>query len=80
MSDPTVLAALVVGFAALVTTHVTIVFGLATHAPRWRALAALLVPPLAPWWAARERMHVRAGVWVLAALVYGAALVLATRR
>ncbi len=61
---------LVVAFATLVTAHVTILAGLLVREPRWRALAAVLVPPLAPAWAARTGMAGRAGVWVASAIAY----------
>ncbi len=70
MSDTRAFVLLVVAFAACVTAHVTILLGLAARAPRWRALAALLVPPLAPYWAARERMWLRLVAWVAGALAY----------
>ncbi len=61
---------LVVAFATLVTAHVTILVGLVGREPRWRALAAALVPPLAPAWAFRRGMAGRAGAWVASALAY----------
>ncbi len=61
---------LVVAFATLVTAHVAILAGLLAREPRWRALAAVLVPPLAPAWAARAGMAGRAGVWVTSAIAY----------
>lgn len=77
--DRVILVATVLSFALWVTAHVATVFGLATRTPRWRALVALLVLPLAPYWAARERMRARAVVWILAALGYTAAGVLCWR-
>jgi hypothetical protein len=66
--------ATILGFALFVTAHVTIVFGLATRPPRWRAPVALFVPPFAPLWAVRDRMRVRAVAWLAGAVVYVAAL------
>ena len=77
--DEAVLAGLVVAFAALVTAHATLLFGLARRAPRWRALAALLLPPLAPWWGRDQRMNVRVAVWTLSAATYAVLLWLAFR-
>lgn len=77
MSDSVVVGALVLSFALLVTTHVTIVAGLVARLPRWRAPLALFVPPLAPYWALRERMRVRAWVWVACVVVYAAARAMA---
>ena len=53
-----------------VTAHVAIAAGLLARAPRWRAAAALALPPLAPYWALRERMRVRAGAWIASVAVY----------
>lgn len=77
MKDIIVVAVLVLAFAAMVATHVSIAFGLAKRTPRWRAIAAFAVPPLAPYWAWRERMMLRARLWVGALVVYVVALVLA---
>ncbi len=65
------------GFAALATAHVAIVYGLFGARRPGTAVAALLVPPLAPWAAIRDGMSVRAAVWLGAAFVYGVSLVLA---
>jgi hypothetical protein len=70
MRDAVVLAGLLLAFATLVTVHVAIVFGLAFKQPRWRALAALVVPPLAPYWALTGGMRVRAGIWLASVLLY----------
>lgn len=48
---------LVVAFATLLTTHVTIAVGLARRARPGRALLALFVAPLAPWWGWKARMR-----------------------
>jgi hypothetical protein len=76
--DETVAAALVLAFAALVTLHVLLVLGLAARHPRWRALVALVVPPLAPWWG-RATMRKRAVAWVVAAVGYAVMRALASR-
>jgi hypothetical protein len=73
VKDLIVVATLVLAFASLLTAHVTIAYGLARRPPRWRALAALFVPPMAPLWAWRERMRVRTIVWVAALSLYIAA-------
>ena len=70
MSDAFLFGALVLAFATAVTAHVSIVVGLASRLPRWRALAALLVAPLAPYWAFRERMRVRGGIWIFSVVAY----------
>ena len=70
MKDMIVIGLLVVAFAWLVTVHVTIVFGLAKKDPKWRAAVAFIVPVLAPYWAFKEQMRVRAGLWVGGIVVY----------
>jgi hypothetical protein len=77
--DVLVLATLLLAFATLVTAHVTLAIGLARRSRSWRSLVALLVVPMAPWWGWRERMRVRAAVWVVAAAVYAIARVAADR-
>ena len=70
MKDALVLGGLLLAFALLMTMHMAIVFGLAQRSPRWRALAALFVPPLAPYWALRGGMMVRASVWIGSLVLY----------
>ncbi len=73
------LGLLVIAFATLLTTHVALTIGLARRAPRWRALVAFLVPPLAPWWGWQERMRARGVLWIAAAVLYALMLTLASR-
>lgn len=73
MREILAVAVMLVAFAVLVTTHVAIVWGLAGRSPRWRALAAIFLPPLAPWWAFREGLRARGTIWVVAATLYAAA-------
>jgi hypothetical protein len=68
--DDFLTVAVVLAFATLVTSHVTIVAGLVGLRPRKRALLALFVAPLAPYWALRTGMRIRAAVWVASALAY----------
>lgn len=75
MRDLVVVVTLVLAFALFITAHVAIVYGLAFRAPRWRAPAALLVAPLAVYWAWRERMRIRAGIWGAALALYVVATV-----
>jgi hypothetical protein len=75
VKDLIVVATLVLAMASFLTAHVAIAYGLAWRPPRWRVLAALLVPPLAPLWAWRERMRVRTIVWVVALALYVVAMV-----
>ena len=79
MKNTIVVGLLIVAFAWLITVHVTIVYGLAKKHPRWRALVALVVPVIAPYWAWREHMRVRAGLWMGGVVVYLVALLLASR-
>jgi hypothetical protein len=57
-------------FALLVTAHVVLAASLFLRAPRWRGFAALLVPPLAPYWGMEERMRFRSGLWLAALVLY----------
>jgi len=76
--DELVAGVLVLAFATLVTTHVTLVVWLATRPPRWRAAAALVVVPLAPIWGWRESRK-RSVVWIASAVIYVVMLGLASR-
>jgi hypothetical protein len=76
--DKLVLATLVVGFATLLTAHLSLAARLALRArPRWRGLVALVVPPLAPLWGFREGWKVTAILWLSAVAVYAGALIVA---
>jgi hypothetical protein len=77
LKDLVVVIGLVLASALLVTAHVAITYGLAWRTPRWRAPVGFLVMPLAPYWAWREGMRVRAGIWVGALVVYVIATVVA---
>jgi len=70
--------AVVLAFALLVTAHVAIVVGLSSRPPRWRALVALVLAPAAPWYAWREQMRIRAGLWVGGLIVYVVARIFAS--
>jgi hypothetical protein len=72
-----VLTLLVASFAALVTVHVSLSFGLFTRGPWWYGLIALAVPPAAVYLGWREKLRIRSLLWVAAALVYVAARVVA---
>ncbi|HEY3818652.1 MAG TPA: hypothetical protein VGL81_15875 [Polyangiaceae bacterium] len=65
---------LVAAFAALLTVHVTLAYGLIRRGPRWHAPVALVVAPLAPWWGWQAHMRVRGALWIAAAAVYAVAL------
>jgi hypothetical protein len=80
MTDAVTLGALVLAFALLLTVHIATVFGLATRTPRWRAAVALVVPPLAPYWALSLGMRVRGVLWIGALVLYGAAAIVTRLR
>jgi hypothetical protein len=77
--DEWLTAALVVTFATLVTTQITLVVGLFARPPRWRALAAAVAPPLAPALGIRAGMPGRAGLWIVSAVAYASLRWLASR-
>jgi hypothetical protein len=79
VKDIILVALVVVAFAWVITVHVAIAFGLAQRKPWWRALIAFAFAPLAPYWAWREHMRTRAGLWVGGVVVYLVALLLASR-
>lgn len=64
-------------FGMLVTAHVALFVALIQRRPRWRAIVALVVPPLAPFWGWEARQRLASAVWVVALLVYGVAVTLA---
>ena len=76
MKDVLLVSGLVLAFATLVTVHVAIVLGLAGRDPRWRALVALVVLPLAPYWALRGGMVKRGSVWIGSVILYSSLLAL----
>ena len=78
MTDRLAVGAVVLSFAVLCTAHVAIAAGLSRRSPRWRAAVGLIALPLAPYWAARERMWVRAALWSLGLLGYVIARAVAT--
>jgi hypothetical protein len=71
-------ATLVLAFATLVTVHVGLAFRLTLRTrPRWRGLAALVVPPLAPIYGFREGWRRTSTLWLVAVIVYVVALLFA---
>jgi hypothetical protein len=59
------------------TAHVAIVARLFGLGPRWRALVALVVPPLALFWGAEARLKLWCRLWLGALLTYSLTLALA---
>jgi len=79
MKNTVVLAVLVSSLATLLLTHLTIAVKLVRQVkPRYRGLLALLVPPLAPLWAYRQRWQRLCWLWVSAVLIYATAVVVAS--
>ncbi|MEO7113139.1 MAG: hypothetical protein ABI183_22060 [Polyangiaceae bacterium] len=67
----------IVSCALLITAQISIIAALAVRPPRWRALAVIAFPPLAPYWAFREKLRGRAITWLLSAVIYVIARLLA---
>jgi hypothetical protein len=61
----------------LVTAHLGIALGLSRRAPRWRAVVALLVPPLAVIWGREERLFGWCRLWLGAGAAYAVTVALA---
>jgi hypothetical protein len=57
-------------FGLLVTAQLVLVVQLAREGPMWRALAGLLLPPLAVYWSFRSRNRAWPGLWLFALLSY----------
>jgi len=55
---------LILSFAAWGTVHVHTAMSLLQSRPRWRGPVALVVAPLAPYWAARTGRRARAVAWL----------------
>jgi hypothetical protein len=63
--------------AVFVTAHVALVTRLYAEPPRWRAVVALLLPPLAFFWGKRAAMNGLCRLWLGALVAYAVTLVLA---
>jgi hypothetical protein len=77
VKDVILMAMLTLGLATLVTAHVSLVWRLFRLRPRWRALAAVVVPPLGVIWALRAGWKGTVGIWLGAVAVYLVALIAA---
>jgi hypothetical protein len=77
--DDLLTCALLLAFATLITTHLSLVAGLTRHPPWWRALVALVAVPLAPYWGRTAHMKGRASLWVMSAVAYVVLRLLAAR-
>jgi hypothetical protein len=71
--DAAIVGTLVGAFGLLVTAHVALCAALLWRQPRWRALAALCLPPLAPYWGYKEGWRAGSLVWVAAFCAYAVA-------
>lgn len=79
MRDIVVIAFLVLSFAFVMTIHVSIALGLLTRPPRYRGFVALFVPVIGLVWAWQSSMRARVWMWIIGAVVYVVALLLALR-
>jgi hypothetical protein len=77
--DVVELAFVVLAFGALVTVHVALAFGLVARRPRWHGAVALFLPPLAPYFGARQGLRGRTFAWLTLAIAYVVALIVAWR-
>lgn len=77
--DIAVLGSLVGAFATLLTIHIALAFAMARRGHRSRALAALIVVPIAPYLGWREGLRGASTLWMVAAITYIGALWLAMR-
>ncbi|MGO9834597.1 MAG: hypothetical protein ACLP1X_10300 [Polyangiaceae bacterium] len=75
-SDGGMGALLAVALAVFVGAHFSLVAGLNGKRSWKAALAALVVPPLAPWWGWRDGIRRRATVWLAALGVYALGTIL----
>ena len=80
MSDVILVVVIALAFALTVTAQVAILVGLLRRRQPWRALSGFLMPPLCAYWAYVEGMRMRSAIWMIGAMVYVSALVLALWR
>jgi len=66
------LALLAGGFGVLACAHVVLLIGLCFRRPRWRPLAALVVPPLAAYFGFTEGRRVWSVLWLVGLSSYAA--------
>jgi hypothetical protein len=64
---------LAVALAVHVVAYAALLVGLARRQPRWRALVALAVPPMAPIWG-WSAMPRRARAWIIGLAAYAVAV------
>jgi hypothetical protein len=61
--DEIVVCLLIGSLVAWGVVHVLVVSALLSSPARWKGLVALIVVPLAPYWAARAKLWVRVALW-----------------
>ena len=73
------LTALLAGsLLAYVGAHVALCVGLVRGSPRWRALLAFVIPPLAPLWGWKAGMRARVYAWTAAVGLYALGVLFAS--
>jgi hypothetical protein len=72
-------AVLIGSLAVWGVVHVQLALMVVRQGPRWRGAVALIVPPLAPYWAARSGRWVWAAAWLVAFFTWTVARVLLAR-
>jgi hypothetical protein len=77
--DIALLAFLVLAFATLLTAHLALALAMARRGHRSRALAALVIVPIAPYLGWRDGFRFCGALWMAAAISYSGALWLAMR-
>jgi len=77
--DPLRLALLALSFGVLCTAHVFLLVCLAVRPPRWHALAALVVPPMAAYWGWQQGRRGATTTWLVGLMGYGISLFFVAR-
>lgn len=74
MLDFVLFGMMVVAFAMFVTAHIVLIFALVfAHRPRWRGLAAMVLPPLAPMWGWQAGRTKSVAIWSIGLGLYAVA-------
>ncbi len=76
LRDEVAAAVLIGSLAVWGVLHVHVAMRLVRRHPRWRGVVALILPPLAPYWAARTGDRVWAAAWGVSLLLWGLARLL----
>jgi hypothetical protein len=69
--------ALALALLAFIAAHLALVAGIARRGLWWRAAAALVFAPLAPWWGWQAAMRRRTLAWAAALAIYAFAVAVA---